>query len=197
MSKERRIDIKIDREWTKANAYALIRARQAVETELFTRILARYNIKRTELKKRISVTLSHQDSAVYIKMKKGAVSIKVFNPKLKVSIRKGKITQKGFTVNILKGKRQWVSKGFLINFKNENSKSNQIVASYRHRVESAAGKTRTKNGKREKQFYGVKSYYGPTIYKIVKSSRFMEQIFKMFKLRYEDKLAHELVRRGF
>jgi len=195
MPRERIIEIKLNREWTKANAYALVRARSAVETELFSRILAKYNIRKTELKKRIDVTLSHQDSAVYIKMKKGAVSIRLFNPKLKISIRKGKATQKGFTVNILKGKRQWVKKGFLVNFKVGINDLN--LSSYRHRVESAAGKTRTVKGKREMQFYGVKSYYGPTIYKIVKSSRFMEQIFTMFKLRYEEKLAHELIRRGF
>lgn len=174
MGKERRLTIKLDREWAKANATALIRSRITVETEINKRIIAKYNLKRNDVKNLIKVTSNQENMAIYITMKGGRLRLSKFNPKQKISIRKGKQIRKGISVVINKGKRQLIEKGFQMKLKKNG------VTVYRKR----------KEGK-------IQNLYGPNISSIVKSTKFMEDVFTLFKLRYADRLAHELQRRGF
>lgn len=171
MPRERVFEIKLDREFYKANVAALIRGKYAVQEEILKRITGKYKITRKELKDRINVWYDIKEMSIYIKLKKGAMPIQMFNPKQLYRMRKGEKTPKGLAVSINRGKRQIIEKGFVI-------KGNWGNA-YRIR----------KEGK-------IKNVYGPTIFKIVKDTKFMSEVFNMFKLRYEERLAHELIRRG-
>jgi len=166
--------IKLDEEWLKANNNATARASIAVETEISRRITKRYNLKKKDVKDIVKVFTKKDETAAYIFMHSGSSELSMFNPKEKVTIRKGKRKVKGLYVNITKGKRQLISSGFAM------KKSTAVVFKKRSNKES-----------------NIKHLYGVNIPKIVESPQFTNDILTVFKTRFHERLDYELTRRGF